>query len=118
MFRREWVIEINEMLNDRTPKAGGIMRIYWRRNQRLIPHSFSRLGLTTIRSWRKILTLLVRNVKISTVQGYKGKSAVTLSRKLQNFGKNFNSIVDMTEELRPEIECFYHWPASKESDYS
>jgi hypothetical protein len=55
-----------------------------------------------------------RELKMSTAEVYKVKSAATLSQKLRNHGYNFDDLVERIRRMKPNIECFYYdWPISK-----
>lgn len=128
VFRKEWVVQIKEMLNNddenSLPKVCNILRVSTlllnEKPEAYIPQC---LSLGPLHHWKlekKYIASCSVGGRISNTEAYKGKSAAKFSNKLRNCGKSFYNIVEMIEQMLPEIACFYDWPISTntEGDYS
>lgn len=125
VFHREWSVEINEMFNDDDdhplPSTAAILRVpaplLEMKPEAFIPRLLS-LGPYHRSKLEKLIDSPCAELKISMSERYKVKSAVTLSQKLRQSGKNFKCIVEIMNRMRPEIESFYGLPSSTEGEYS
>lgn len=127
MFRREWIVQINEMLNhdddNPLPNTPAILRVptplLKMKPEAYIPQLLS-FGPYHHSKLEKAIDsdspCAERN--ISMAEAYKGKFAAMLSKELPCRGKSFKSIVEMMKRMRPEIESFYRWPTSTDGEYS
>jgi len=119
VFRREWIVQINEMLNhdddNPLPNTPAILRVptplLKMKPEAYIPQFLS-FGPYHHSKLEKDIDSPCAERRISMAEAYKGKLAVILSQKLRHFEKNFKSIVEMMKRMRPEIESFYRWPTS------
>lgn len=125
-FRSEWVVQIKAMLDhddDGNSEANGnaaarvkedaILRVptpLLNTKPEAYNPQFLSIGPYHHSSLEKDIESSCAQHKISTAEMYKAKSAARLLRKR---GK---SIVDMMEEMRAEIERFYHLPPSESRD--
>lgn len=128
MFRKEWVVQIKEMLNtddeNSLPKVFKLLRVAtFLLNEKPEAYIPQFLSLGPLHHWRLEKNYMdsssVRG-KLSKTETYKCSCVAKLSKKLRNGGKSFYNIVDMIEQMMPEIAGFYDWPISttKEDDYS
>ena len=124
VFRKEWVVQIKEMLkNDdqnSLPKLFNTLRVAKsllnEKPEAYIPQCFS---LGPLHHW-KLEKAYIGGYRISNAEAFKGKSTAKISHKLRNCGKSFDNIVEMIGQMIPEIVCFYEWTitASIKCDYS
>lgn len=125
-FRKDWTIEVKEMFADddpdnSLPRTAAILRVptplLKMKPEAFIPQLLS-FGPYHHSKLEKDIDSPYAGCKISMAERYKVKSAVMFSKKLRQGGKNFKSIVEMMNQMRPEIENFYRWPISTEGEYS
>lgn len=129
-FREEWVIQIKEWVNNddenSLPKVCNTLRVAKsllnEKPEAYIPQCFS---LGPLHHWKLEKAYIdsgsMGGYRISNAEAYKGKSAARISHKLRTCGKNFDNIVEMMDQMLPEIACFYDWrplSGSMKSDYS
>lgn len=120
MAEAEWIVQVNDMLYNDDDESR-------RAHEYAIPRVATPLRKTSPEAYiPKFVSIgpyhhsiLEKDIesscperKISTAETYKAKAAATLSQKLRKRGKSFKSIVDLMEEMRPDIDRFYHWPAT------
>lgn len=128
-FRSEWVVQIKAMLDhddDGNSEANGnaaarvkedaILRVptpLLKTKPESYNPQFLSIGPYHHSSLEKDIESSCAQLKISTAEMYKAKSAASLSQELRKRGK---SIVDMMEAMRAEIERFYRLPPSESRD--
>lgn len=125
MFRREWIVQIKEMLNDDgnnpLPNTAPILRVptplLKTKPEAYVPQLMS-FGPYHHSKLDKDIHSLCTEPRMSMAEAYKVKSVATLMQKMRHCGESFKSIVEMIERMRPEIENFYRWPSSTEGGYS
>lgn len=121
MFRREWIVQIEEMLNDVDHENPAILRVppplLKMKPEAYIPQLLS-FGPYHHSRLEKLIDSPCGERKISMAEACKGKFAARFSQELRNCQKDFKSIIETMKQMRLEIERFYGWPTSTEGEYS